>query len=340
MNNNDVQYNRPAFYFQWHFLEACNLRCRHCYQNGYIPQIIDRSLINMTMTQISNALKSWEMDGRLSLTGGEPLIDTTTLYYILDNASLIENLIHIGLLTNGTLLTDRVVDSLSRYSKLREVQVSLDGVMAKTHDYLRGNGSFDRTIAGVKKLIAVGIPVTIMFTASKLNMKEAPAVVDLAADLQVTAVTVERYTPFHFSDDPLALTPNDTKWIFEQVLLKKIKYRQEDPPIKIRTSRPLWNILSENSGGACPVGFSCLTIMHDGKVYPCRRLPIELGTIQKDGLFKIWYTSPVLWRLRDRSQVSKCNKCPKSSLCGGCRAAAFVHTGDMMGIDPLCWKEN
>lgn len=23
------------FYFQWHFLNKCNLRCKHCYQEGY-----------------------------------------------------------------------------------------------------------------------------------------------------------------------------------------------------------------------------------------------------------------------------------------------------------------
>ena len=27
-------FENPGFYFQWHFLEECNLKCKHCYQKG------------------------------------------------------------------------------------------------------------------------------------------------------------------------------------------------------------------------------------------------------------------------------------------------------------------
>ena len=26
---------KEEFYFQWHFMNSCNLRCSHCYQEGY-----------------------------------------------------------------------------------------------------------------------------------------------------------------------------------------------------------------------------------------------------------------------------------------------------------------
>jgi len=335
----EKQFETPGFYFQWHFLESCNLRCKHCYQEGYVPQKADLTLVTQTIEQIGKALTSWDMTGRVSITGGEPLIDPTTLFFIIENLSKIEKITHLGILTNGTLLSDSIVEKLVEYPKLQEVQISLDGATAATHDSVRGIGVFDKAVGGLKKLIAAGIPTAIMFTASTMNSRDAGAIIDLAVEIGVNAITVERYTPFHGKDDPLALTPGQTKEIFETVLARKLDLQTKQHRLKIRTSRPLWSLLSDSCGGVCPVGFSCLTIMHDGTVYPCRRLPIPLGTVQKDGLFKIWYTSPVLWGLRDRKAIEKCSSCEKNHLCGGCRAAAYADSKNFWGPDPLCWKE-
>lgn len=332
-------FTEPGFYFQWHFLEICNLRCRHCYQEGYVLQSANLPLVEKTLAQIEQALTTWDMPGRVSVTGGEPLLDTKTMFTILNGLTAVEKVNHIGVLTNGTLLTDALVAQLGQYAKLKEVQVSLDGASADVHDAMRGSGNFDRAIAGLKLLIQAGIPTAIMFTASKINCTDATSVIDLANELGVDAITIERYTPFHGSDDPLALSKEDTKQVFEDVMKKKTECQHGVGTIKIRTSRPLWNLLSPTSGGVCPVGYSCLTIMGDGTLYPCRRLPVKLGTIQDDGIFKVWYTSPVLRELRQRDQLEQCSSCEKNHLCGGCRAAAYANTGNYMSPDPLCWRK-
>lgn len=332
-------FEQPGFYFQWHFLETCNLRCKHCYQEGYVPQKADLNLVQQTIEQIQKALATWDMTGRVSVTGGEPLLDTNTLFKILDELSTIDRITHIGILTNGTLLTKSVVSRLQQYPKLKEVQVSLDGANARVHDETRGNGNFDKALKGLRLLSDVGIPTAIMFTATKINFLDAVPVINLAEQNGINAISIERYTPFHGNNDPLALTALETKEIFENVLKAKEELQGRNGKLKIRTSRPLWNLLSSSCGGVCPVGYSCLTIMHDGTIYPCRRLPISLGTIQKDGIFKIWYTSPVLRQLRQRDKIEKCSSCERNQICGGCRAAAFANNGNYMGRDPLCWKE-
>ena len=91
----------------------------------------------------------------------------------------------------------------------------------------------------------------------------------------------------------------------------------------------------------CIAGLTGLTIMQDGTALPCRRLPLPLGNLLKDGLFKIWYTSPVLWDLRRKNRLAAtCRKCDLLSQCGGCRAAAFAATGDYQAKDPQCWRQN
>lgn len=79
--------------------------------------------------------------------------------------------------------------------------------------------------------------------------------------------------------------------------------------------------------------------MHDGTVYPCRRLPIPLGNVLSDGIFKIWYKSDILWNIRRKNRMtSSCGTCEDLGLCGGCRAAAYAESGDYLAEDPLCWK--
>jgi MoaA/NifB/PqqE/SkfB family radical SAM enzyme len=153
LNEPEKQFSETGFYFQWHFLEKCNLRCKHCYQEGYDHQGAELSLIDETISQIDRVLSAWDISGRISLTGGEPLCDPQTLYYILHKIHDIENVHHVGILTNGTLLSAEIVAQLKRFPKLIEVQISLDGATAYGHDLTRGNGNFDKAIAGIELLI-------------------------------------------------------------------------------------------------------------------------------------------------------------------------------------------
>jgi MoaA/NifB/PqqE/SkfB family radical SAM enzyme len=90
-------------------------------------------------------------------TGGEPFIHPAMLEIIADT------LAHgpVTVLTNGTLFSVSRVAALrrlgeaSRYSL--EIRVSLDGWRPADHDRLRGAGSFERALEGLRLLAAVGL---------------------------------------------------------------------------------------------------------------------------------------------------------------------------------------
>mgnify|MGYP001341997068 CR=1 FL=1 len=122
-------------------------------------------------------------------------------------------------------------------------------------------------------------------------------------------------------------------------------------PLQIIKYRTLWALLDPERtskpdvpleidiGGMCSIGTDSLTVMPDGTVLPCRRLPIAIGNLQRDSLFKIWYTSDLLWKLRDKNNLQgKCNDCELIPRCGGCRAIAHAMTGNYLAEDPQCWK--
>ncbi len=53
-NNNQNQNNE--FYVQWHFIESCNLRCVHCYQNNYSQKDLDLNLLKSIFFKIDEAM--------------------------------------------------------------------------------------------------------------------------------------------------------------------------------------------------------------------------------------------------------------------------------------------
>jgi len=179
-----------------------------------------------------------------------------------------------------------------------------------------------------------------MFTLTQENAESVTDIIDLADKMGVDALTIERYTPLGNSEPtPLKLSADRLKEIYRQINKSKKLIERRGRKLKIRTSRPLWHLIDESLGGYCPVGFSSLCIMHDGTVYPCRRLPIPIGNVLKDGIFKTWYKSDVLWNIRRKNRMlSSCGTCEDLGRCGGCRAAAYAESGDYMGQDPLCWK--
>ncbi|MCP4106697.1 MAG: SPASM domain-containing protein [Desulfobacteraceae bacterium] len=95
-----------------------------------------------------------------------------------------------------------------------------------------------------------------------------------------------------------------------------------------------------------PVTIECLKhknscfIGLDGIVYPCAGLPLAIGDIRRDSLRKIFADSEVIENLRNHEYRIKgpCRRCENFSDCYGCRARTFALTGDYLGSDPLCPK--
>lgn len=331
--------SKKEFYIQWHFLERCNLRCVHCYQEHYDCNELPREELFMIAKLMTDTLKKWGKIGRISLTGGEPFTQKEILVDLIDYFNSTDQFGKIGILTNGTLIDDAIAKRLASINKLHEIQVSIDGSNSMIHDQIRGSGNFSKAIDGIEILKKHGFFVSIMFTLHKLNQDDVLNVINLAEQLNVNAITIERITPM-ISDDieKLYILPEELERIYNGIYIKKAEIEKRSN-LKIRVSRPLWTLVDENLGGFCPIGFTSLCVLHDGTVLPCRRLEIPLGNILTDGLYKIWYTSDVLWKIRNKMLLTgKCNGCSFLSNCGGCRAVAYYVNGDYLAEDPQCWK--
>lgn len=332
---------KEEFYFQWHFMNSCNLRCAHCYQEGYNYEDLPLDKLLCIANQMISALRKWNMNGRISLTGGEPFLSPhlLTLVEYLESADEIKQ---FDILTNGTCITEQHAEELKKCKKLHQIQISIDGPIAEIHEKVRGKGTFSKVLDTISLLKRYNIEVSFMFTLMRQNKDYALKVIDFAEECGISAVTVERVTPCGHSNIADILSKEEIKEIYDGIT---VRANETNDSLTVRRLRPLWINTSElntkqNSkiGGFCPVGFTSLAILWDGTVLPCRRLEIPIGNILTDGLFKIWYDSDVLWKIRDKSNLKgKCHGCKNVERCGGCRAIAYETTGDYMGEDIQCW---
>lgn len=142
---------------------VCNLACTHCF--------ISCSPTNHTheMMPLPEVERYLEEAAALGVreyyfTGGEPFLNP-------DMEAILEATLKVGpanVLTNGLLLDParcrrlQALENASDYSL--DLRVSLDGYDAATNDPIRGEGTFERILAGIRNLVAAGLNPVITVT--------------------------------------------------------------------------------------------------------------------------------------------------------------------------------
>ncbi len=342
MTQLDSKRPKDEFTFQWHITNQCTRRCKHCYHDNYEAEV-DRSrdeLLDIA-GHIIAALKKWGHKGRVSLTGGEPFTRKKDLLFLLKYLDDAEAISYLSVMTNGDLIDDETSEALSRISKIGNVQVSLEAPTRDENDRIRGEGSFDNFVEAISHLKTYGIPTSTMMTLSKLNVSSVARMVEFLDRIGVDRFSVDRFIPEgqSASTRAIVLSEDELCEAYEQIL----QLRGDTERLEVGVGRVLFAIFGGADGelGArCTAGYNQIAIMPNGDLLPCRRLPIRVGNVLEDnGFFKAWYKSDVLWNLRDESEMKgKCGRCELRARCAGCRAAAYVRSGDYMSEDPQCWK--
>lgn len=329
--------------FQWHVTDRCNLHCSHCYQDT--PAAPDPSweellaILEQFKAFISgyrNAAAGQAFRAHVTVTGGEPFL-REDFPRLLERLSGERRLFSFAILTNGTLLTPAGVCSLARL-RPSFVQVSIDGDR-ETHDRIRGEMSYDRAVAGLKLLVGGGIPAYISFTAQRSNYRGFPAVARLGSRLGVARVWSDRMIPcgrdLRAGESPM--TPDETREFIGLMARERQRGWLRRSPVVLH--RSLQFTATGVSPYRCSAGDTLVTVLPNGDVCPCRRLPLVAGNLHRQPLEELYGNSELFRGLRDRSRVSTgCEKCFYARTCGGgSRCLAWAVHGDPFRADPGCW---
>ena len=337
------------FFIQLHLTERCNLKCKHCYQRGGRQHEMSLAEIKALISEASAMLKDWtaaygiEFSPSVNATGGEPFL-REDIFEILNE--FVEAGFEAYLLSNGTLITSDKAKALAGLG-VKGVQVSIEGP-EEIHEGIRGKGSFASSLNGIKHLLNAGMAVTMNVTLSDMNAPYFMDIVKLAYYLGVQKLGFSRLVPSGRGAIMLnrMLKTEKVKELYEEIFsLNTIGFTiVTGDPVASQMKAPADNISSDATpSGGCAAGVSGLTILPDGTVTPCRRLPISIGNVRRDSLREIWATSDVLNLLRDKSKYDgKCAKCGRWSMCRGCRAIAYAYSqakgeNNFLAEDPQCF---
>ena len=174
-----VAFSPQAVNLFFHILTRCNLKCRHCYIN---PD--QHGTETLPLNTIENWLKVFAEIGKpanLILLGGEPTLHPD-LAAVVQTARRLQ-FASVTIDTNGYLFHD-ILDRLTP-SDLDYFSFSLDGATAETNDALRGRGSYDACLAGIRRAVAKGFSTSLIYTVSTANIDELPQMGPLLEDLGI-----------------------------------------------------------------------------------------------------------------------------------------------------------
>lgn len=158
---------------QFEITYRCNIHCLHCYTDPFNNSTHLRR--ELAVIEIERLLGEMADEGVmwLTLTGGEAFVHPQfkRLYLAAKRRGYV-----ISLYSNGTCISDDLADFLAEHRPFT-IDVSCHGATAQTFDAVaQVPGSFQRFIAGVTKLLARGLPVTVKTKAMTINREELPAI--------------------------------------------------------------------------------------------------------------------------------------------------------------------
>jgi radical SAM protein with 4Fe4S-binding SPASM domain len=330
---------------QWHITNRCNLRCSHCYQDEYSGNEPDFQDVIHVLEQYEDLLNLWRINhkipvkGHITITGGEPLI-RKDFYDLLNVFYEKRRIFSFAILTNGTLIDGPDAEKISKFHP-SFVQVSCEGDRL-THDKIRGQGSYHRMVTAVKHLVRNGVKTSISFTAHKGNLHEFPLVAKLGRKLHVNKIWADRLIPSGEGEtlSNLVFGPEETLEFFNLMNRERKRARRcFFNPVEVSMKRALQFTVAGGRPYSCSAGDTLITVMPNGDLYPCRRMPVKIGNLKETSLYDLYYGSDLFWSLRDRNRISTgCEGCSFSKSCrGGLKCLSYFVTGDPFNADPGCW---
>ncbi len=319
-----------AFTLQWHITQACDLRCRHCYDRT------DRSAPTLAqavtiLDDLADFCRKKRVKGQVSFSGGNPLLhpDFLRIYRAAADHGF-------TLAVLGNPAPRRQLEELISIQSPDFFQVSLEGLPGY-NDFIRGEGHFDRTLAFLDLLGDLGIYSMVMLTLTKDNIRE---VLPLGERLR------GRANVLHFNrlakvgeGATLELPAKEAYRVFLDTYLDASR---ENPLLGLKDNLlgiPMRRMGLAPFGGCtgfgCGAAFNFLALLSDGEVHACRKFPSPLGNVFSQSLEEI-YDSELARRYR--AGCAECWSCSLGPVCGGCLACSYSHGLDIFARkDPYCF---
>lgn len=313
----------------------CNLACRHCFEASSPNEPVN-SIDIERLKSLAQEMEDIDVK-TLKITGGEVLMFPQIKEFL---STLKTKRFETILLTNAMLLNDSLCEIIAEGGM--KLGISLDGINSFSHDFLRGNGAFDKLMNKFPMIKDYGIKFSITTSVHSQNINEIEKIVEYAINkLGARTIFINKLKPlgrashnkdiFIAEDDDARLEArfNNLALLYgnEKIMLS------DDSATEIKATSnetiPLETPL------ICTAGNTVLSIDDNLDVYPCiyghGKNEYIMGNLYQEKLLDIW-RSPKWNRFRGGTKLADiptCRVCKNNSKCGlkNCRLKA-VYEGN------------
>ena len=299
----------------------CNLNCKHCFENAS-PAINNADidipkLFNLFVQMDELNVKT------LKITGGEPF-SYPNIDIILDYISNLR--FDTIILTNGMLLTEKLVSIINKgFIKLG---ISLDGITAESHDFLRGNGSFSILTKKLKMLVNSGSYFCITTSVNRNNFNDIESIAKyVLEELGAKTFYVNQLKPLGRAqkNNGIFLTEKEYFNIIDRVNTLKDKYGTRieisDDAVLEEFSYSSGCKMTDETPIVCSAGNNHFSIDSNLNVFPCvygHDFPdYIMGNLSSQSILEVWKSSK--WdafrgktKLKD---IKGCSTCKNNNSC-------------------------
>jgi radical SAM protein with 4Fe4S-binding SPASM domain len=251
----------------------------------------------------------------VELTGGEPTLHPDFSQILEFCASRLEL---VGVLSNGTLLSDRVAEQFAAMEERLIFSVSLDASTPQVHDSRRGvAGAWERTTRNIARLAALGVGVRVSMAVDERNFADIEATLLLAKSLGARVFSYSPILPLGRGKDVYS-----TKWELrgEEVLAKEAYLAERYKGfLGILPEEAVCEVEGEDGCGA---GYRTFGMDPCGNVRPCATYgPREmvLGNLLTQRLEEV-FSHPAIFAMTNLRTPSPilCGSCPRLGFCRYC----------------------
>ncbi len=334
----------------WEMTQACGLACKHCRASA-MPSAHPLELNTAeSKSFLEQLLDFGEPLPHVIMTGGDPL-RRKDIWQLIDYARGLG--LDVSITPAATPeLTNDAITQLKDHG-IQALGLSLDGSCAERHDAIRNvPGTFERTLEAARHAGRIGLPIQVNTLVSQETADDLPAIYELLR----TSFPVMRWSLFFLISVGRGKALNEVlpeegerimNWVLDLVPRAPFAVKTTEAPsyrrLAIDKMRAAGMAGPEMKKSAVYRGFQVrdghgiVFVSHIGEIYPSGFLPLQCGTVRSGSLVDVYRNSEIFRALHSPDQFhGKCGQCEYSHICGGSRARAFAHTGDVLGSDPIC----
>ena len=296
--------------------EACNLRCKFCY-NSQKPRYNKRIFEMLDKLAEQGVMQ-------VNLTGGEPLAHPQ-FFDILEKAcSLFPNVV---ILSNGSLMNEDVLDRIHQYN-VTSVNIFIHGD-EETHESLtQVKGSYAASVNAIKYYLREKkILVASNFVLNASNFCMLKPTIRKMGEIGLKYMTITRFIPVGIGSEAKDLILSEEQLVEAFRIVYEHNKSGLAPHIELAEATPFCALPKElqSVANCCSYGYDRFYVDVTGELMVCGLSRIKLGgNILERKINEIKRDSEVFKAFVSNEHVPvKCKNCATFDLChGGCRAAA------------------